>query len=304
MGGEALKRRALVSGATGFIGEHLTRRLLTDGWEVHIVVRPSSAAVDTGVTSHTYDGTLANMLRVVGEAHPDVVFHLASKFVAAHVPQDVESLVNTNVLLGTQLLEGMAASGCTRLINTGTCWQHSGDADYEPVNLYAATKQAMEDVVQYYVVARGFEAITLQIYDTYGPGDRRNKIVSLLVKAALSGTHVGLSPGEQLLEFVYVSDVVNAYVSAAARLLEGRVCRHERYAMRAKERLSLKEIANVVERVTERTIDVTWGEKPYREREVMVPWRLGKPLVGWSPTVGLEDGLTRVVAWELGTDDV
>src|SRR4051812_1833664 len=77
---------------------------------------------------------------------PDVVFHLASLFVSDHRVQDVQNLVESNLLFGTQLLEAMAQAGVKRIINTGTSWQCP-----HPFNLYAATKQAFESILGYYV---------------------------------------------------------------------------------------------------------------------------------------------------------
>ena len=292
----AVGTRALVTGATGFLGGHLTRHLLATGWTVDCIVRASSSALPPGARGHVYDGSTDSLLTAVDAARPDVVFHLASVFVAAHKPESVDPLIRSNVLLGAQLLEGMAAAGCTRLVNTGTCWQHLDDADYQPVNLYAATKQAMEDILDYYVSTGAVDVVTLKIYDTYGPNDTRDKVLALLVRAALEGTHLDLSPGEQFLELVYVDDVVAAFTTAAQALLEGRSHRHRRYALRARERLSLRETARIVERVAGRPIDAVWGARPYREREVMTPWRAGEPLPGWSAVVGLEDGVRRLVA--------
>jgi nucleoside-diphosphate-sugar epimerase len=243
------------------------------------------------------------MVRLVCEVRPLVVFHLASQFVAVHGSGDLESLITSNVLFGTQLLEGMEAAGCTRLVNAGTCWQHFKDAEYEPVNLYAATKQAMQDVIDYWVSARSLDVVTLEIFDTYGPGDTRNKVLPLLVRAALDGAHLDLSPGDQRLELVYVDDAVDAFVTAGARLAAGGASGHERYALQAAERLSLRRIAALVERVGGRPIDAAWGARPYRDREVMEPWRLGETLPGWTPRVPLEEGIRRVIAAELTSHD-
>lgn len=303
MSGGADRPRALVTGCTGFLGGHLAARLVAEGWDVHGVTRQSSGGAPGGVAEHVHDGSTDCMVRLVCEVRPLVVFHLASQFVAVHGSGDLESLITSNVLFGTQLLEGMEAAGCTRLVNAGTCWQHFKDAEYEPVNLYAATKQAMQDVIDYWVSARSLDVVTLEIFDTYGPGDTRNKVLPLLVRAALDGAHLDLSPGDQRLELVYVDDAVDAFVTAGARLAAGGASGHERYALQAAERLSLRRIAALVERVGGRPIDAAWGARPYRDREVMEPWRLGETLPGWTPRVPLEEGIRRVIAAELTSHD-
>src|SRR5256885_16981298 len=112
----------LVTGATGFIGAHLTRRLVAEGWDVHLVVRPGSDLARLGpaadrTCAHAHDGTTEGMIALVGAARPTLVIHLASLFLAQHVPTDVAGLVMSNVLFGTQLVEAMAHHGVARLLN-------------------------------------------------------------------------------------------------------------------------------------------------------------------------------------------
>jgi nucleoside-diphosphate-sugar epimerase len=176
-------RVALVTGATGFVGSHLVPRLVRAGWQVHVVSRVNSRVPDAPeffqVKMHTHDGTTEGMIRLIGDAKPVVVFHLASLFLSQHEASDVERLVVSNVLFGNQLLEAMKTHGVSHLINTGTSWQHYENKAYSPVNLYAATKQAFESLLQYYVEAHGLRAITLKLSDTYGPHDPRPEHAAL-----------------------------------------------------------------------------------------------------------------------------
>ena len=120
---------ALVTGATGFVGSHLVRRLIKEGWKTHIITRSSSSLtqiedVADKIIVHQHDGTTSSMINIIKDAQPDVVFHLASLFLAQHTSEDVEKLVQSNLLFGTQLAEAMTLQGVTKLINTGTSWQH------------------------------------------------------------------------------------------------------------------------------------------------------------------------------------
>jgi len=294
---ESMKRVALVTGATGFVGSHLTCLLVRDGWEVHILSRTSSCLPDSPefdhVVKHVHDGSSSGMVVCVSQAKPDVVFHLASLFLSQHMTKDIDSLVQSNVLFGIQLLEAMKVNEVSLLINTGTSWQHFNNEDYSPVCLYAATKQAFEAILEYYVQACGIKTITLKLYDTYGPGDPRPKLFHLLNKAVASGEALDMSAGEQLIDLVYIDDVVEAYMIAARRLLEGKVTQHERYAVSSGHPLTLKELVQLYAEVTKQTVPVNWGARPYRHREVFVPWDKGLLLPQWSITTNLIDGLAH-----------
>jgi hypothetical protein len=88
------------------------------------------------VINHAHNGTTEDMINIVGEAKPKIVFHLAPLFLFQHESKDVEALILSNVLFGCQLLEAMHINGYRLLVNTGTSWQHFENKDYSPVCLY------------------------------------------------------------------------------------------------------------------------------------------------------------------------
>ena len=244
-----------------------------------------------------YDGTTRSAFEAVESARPATVFHLASHFRAEHAPEDVVPMIASNVLFGTQLLEALARVGqpSTGFVNVGTSWQHFGDAEYDPVCLYAATKQAFADVLLYFVHAEGLRATTLSPFDTYGPDDPRPKLIALLERATRSDDPLPMSPGEQLLELVYIDDVIEALLAAEDLLARGEIGDAEEFAVTAGEQWTLRQVADAFAAVTGRVPNIEWGGRPYRHREVMAPWRNGVALPGWSAEVGLKDGLRRLV---------
>ncbi len=230
------------------------------------------------------------MLRAVERSRPQVVFHLASLFLARHTSEQVIPLLQSNVLLGTQLLEAMRVAGVHSLINTGTCWQHFEGETYAPVNLYAATKQAFEDVLTYYVEAAGVRSVTLSLFDTYGRGDLRNKLLPSLLNCLETGNTLEMSPGDQVLDLLHIDDLCTAYLQAAELVRDLECAPAVTYAVSGGQRRTLREIAALLEQVAGQPLRVAWGARSYREREIMQPWS-GTPLPGWTPRIDLRDGL-------------
>jgi nucleoside-diphosphate-sugar epimerase len=288
--------RALITGVTGFLGGRLSRRLADEGWEVHGVVRrpPEDNAVRALAPfccAHRHDGSLESLSRIVQSVRPSVVFHLATRFVSEHRPSDVAPLIHDNILFGTQLLEAMRAAGVTRIVNAGSAWQHFRNAEYSPVSLYAATKKAFADLLEYFVEAADVRAVTLEFTDTYGSGDTRRKLIPIMFEAEALKRELSMVSGELPLNFLHVDDAIRALILAAGRLAGNQVAGHEVYAVRSDEPVTLKELFAIWERARGTRLNAKWGVRPYRAREVLEQWTQGAPLPGWEARIPLAEGL-------------
>lgn len=278
------------------MGSHLIQTCIDEGWQVGVLYLPE-AGLDQilkflpQINTFAVDQSTESVFSAVEKFKPDVVIHLASIFLAKHTSADIERLIQSNVTYGTQLLDAMATFSVRCLVNTGTSWQHYESVAYNPVNLYAATKQAFEDIAEFYVQSGSLQAITLKLYDTYGRGDPRPKLFNLLEKTIREGSRLEMSPGEQLIDIVHVDDVANAYIVAVKRLLAGQVNGHEKYGVSSGNPIRLRDLAGMFEKISGKPLNVVWGGREYREREVMIPWQNAPSLPGWSPQISLEQGI-------------
>lgn len=290
--------RALVTGSTGFVGSHLTKHLRTLGWNVAVLVRPKSdqrllTDLDQ-IQIYEHSGSLNSMLKIVEAAKPDVVFHLASHVISDHTPTALDDLVHSNILFGTQLVEAMTTAGINNLVNTGTGWQHFGGSPYSPVNLYAASKQAFESILQYYLEAEKLKVITLKLNDTYGSNDSRPKVLNQLKQFANSHSQLQMTDGWQELDLVHVLDVVEAYELAGQRLLEPTFLRREEYSVSSGRPIVLRDLVQLCRSAWNAEIRINWGGREYRSREMMKPW-LGTTLPGWVPKISIMAGLRMMI---------
>lgn len=289
-------RPALVSGASGFLGKSLVRRLLGDGRPVVALLRRASDGPDLdGAIMEIHDGTSADILRIAGKHRPETVFHLAALVRGEQsTPDEIEPLIRSNILFGTELAEACSKSGAVKFINAGTYFERRGGGEaYDPVSLYAATKKAFRDILEYYARATALRAATVSLYDTYGPGDKRPKLLNLLASHAATGEPLLLSPGEQIVDLVHADDVCAALLRAEAELGVADDRAAPEWCASSGERLSLRDLVDLFKEATGLNPMVRFGGRPYREREVMIPW-LGTPVPGWKPGIPLKEGLRRV----------
>jgi nucleoside-diphosphate-sugar epimerase len=294
----AKPQRALVTGATGFIGSRLTQRLVADGTEVAIVARPKSSLDQLGDAANQvdllrHDGSTGQLSAFVAAFSPEIVFHLAAEFIGVHTSDDVAPLVADNVAFTAQVCQAMAAADCRCLVAAGTVWQHAksppGDPVPTPNSLYAATKQAAEDIIGYYAQTGALSSIVLKIYDSYGPGDPRPKFLGALAAAAAAGKTLEATSGKQQLHLVHVDDIAAAFRHAGAMLTSGEASGHQSYTLPSAEAVTLKSVVATWQKATGRTVDVAWGALPDRSGEIMVPWD-GARLPGWEPKIPLKQG--------------
>lgn len=268
--------RILVTGATGFVGQHLLPYLEKQGHEVYALVRPSTDGSKV-YTNHLYvfEDDIEHLASYLLENHVDGIIHLASLYIAEHKPEDIKNIVTSNVYLGTAVMEAAVKAGVKWFLNTGTIWQNYNVEPYSdtycPVNLYAASKQAFMDMAKYYTEVSDIKFCTLKLCDTYGANDTRRKIFALFEQIAKTGECLKMSPGEQKLDIVHIDNVVRDFEALAEKLDNGEQLREE-YVVASGRQRSLKEIAKQYEIDHQVILNIEWGGRPYRKREVMVPY--------------------------------
>lgn len=282
--------KLLITGATGYIGGQLAARFLRQGHDLSVIARPGSDVSKlAGAQIHYYDGSLGSLSRALESSGAQQVHHLASLYLSRHTPDDIDRLVAANLLFPTQLLEAMAQADVRQFINVGTGWQHHEDAAFNPVNLYAASKQAFEDLLEYYVQGAGFSAVTLKILDSIGPGDPRPKVVSLLRNAVRTGVPLRMSPGGQTLDFVYIEDILDAFTLASQRVGKEKVS--EIFGLGSGNPVTLHAFVELYQGIVGHPVPVQWSALPYREREVMHSWQDYEVLPGWRPQTSLAESI-------------
>jgi len=291
--------KLFITGATGFIGKYLVKKLLEDGCKITINLREGKES-PFDKNANTYNlgkESIDTDIQFLKNEIFDGIIHLASLYITTHKPEDVNNLIDSNVKFGSYILECAAQAKVNWFINTGTFWQHYQNAEYSPVNLYAATKQAFECIAKYYIETNQIKFYTISLSDTYGPNDTRPKIFNLWDKVAKTGEKLDMSPGEQIIDITYINDVVNAFALLAKQLQNNNtdIINGAVFAVRADKRYTLKELASIFEETRDLKLNIDWGARPYRDREVMEPWSKGECVPAWKPRIEVKEGISKLI---------
>ena len=305
-------KNILITGATGFIGSHLTRKLTEEGFEVGIIKRENSnirRISDLIKNLSIYDADLRDIhevSKVISHFKPEVIFHLATYYAVEHKSEEVSLMLDTNVLGTINLLEASKKSNVKLFINTSSCFVYQENknklkesADLNPLNLYALTKMQAEQACSFYTEKYGLGTITFRLFPPYGPDDHERRLIPYTIKSFFEEKKLKLTTGKQRWDFVYVDDIINAYLKLLNKY--NLPTTHEILNIGTGNAISVQEVISRIKEIIGSDIELEWGIIPHRKNEV---WFLcadinkAKDFLKWEPkTQILQKGLETTVNW-------
>lgn len=259
-------KKAVVTGAAGFIGSALTRRLVQDGVETHAFVRPGSdlqRLTSIGAHIHEMDLTQPTKVRDAIMGVPGAaVFHLAASNIMSGMAAPTETLLATNVAAVSTLLDSAIESGARSFVSTGSFLEYgakdialSEEMRCDPPEIYSITKLAGTLLVQD-AAAKGLPTIVFRLFTPYGPGLQKGRLVYEVIAKALRNEPISLTRPTVTRDFIFVEDVVDALLEAAARAEEyaGQI-----FNLGSGDKTSLKELGELVLERTGSESELMWG---------------------------------------------
>lgn len=301
---EKMVKTVLITGGTGFIGTHLVERCLNDTNKVFVYAMKNDIKGiarlrklgDVHIITEDIDQLLNDVNRFPCF---DTIYHLAS-YGVDYRQQDIIKMTEVNVLLTAKLLEFAKRNKSKLFVNIGTAFEYGlnenaklseSDPDY-PQGLYAATKNAASKIGIAYSKNMDVALTNVRLFGTFGPGEGIHKIVPMVIKAGITGTCIELTDGEQIRDYTYVKDIVDALVLIGNRK---EIAANETFNICSGKSISIKELIEVIIKVCgfEHKL-FQFGALNHRKNEVM--HFVGnnqkiKDMIGWEPKIALEQAI-------------
>lgn len=302
--------RVLVTGATGFVGSHLARRLVGLGREVAVTVRGGSNLARIDDCRHALRllpadlSDAAAVKSAVRDFRPQVIYHCAAYGAYADMQDQIVEIAQANVMGTLNLLTAAAEIGFDLFVNTGSSGEY-GICDRPmaeemlpvPLNPYGASKVATAAFCGALARSRDWPVVTLRVFSPYGPMDDRSRFIPKVIDTLLAGDEMRLSSGDEARDYFYIDDLIDLYLLLPERSPSWR---GEVLNGGSGVQTTIRDIVSTVAEVTGSTSPLCWGAFPSRNFDNNI-WLADPTRVvaetNWRPKVALREGLARTIEW-------
>ena len=288
--------RLLLSGATGYVGRYLLKKLNRDKFQLALLVRKEYSEGHPG--DLIIDIRQNNWKEKIRDFDPGTVIHLAAYLTSDDDEKKIDRLIESNISFGTHLLDALKLTNIKTFINTGTIKEyHLQEGKKIPSSLYGATKSAFRPIIDYYQSLIGFRYFNIIPYTIYGGVDSEKKMLDFIYESLGATKPIDMSPGEQVMDFIHIDDVVNFYSTLLLQLPVIKKDTSEIHLGYGKGSTP-KQIAALMEKISEQKCNINWGGRPYRPNDTMysvAPQDLCGLEIGWQPSVSIEDGIALYI---------
>ena len=299
----------LVTGASGFVGGALVRRLIGEGKEVHILLRNSSSrqrleGLD-GLRIHSADLRDADRVTaLVSEIKPRIIYHCAV-YGGFSSQCDTAAIFDTNLSGTIHLLQACERVGFELFINTGSSSEYGiknhpmrEDDSGEPLGDYGVAKCAATMFCRSEAILKNLPVVTLRLFSPYGPWDDQKRFIPYLIRSLVAGEAPRLSTPRSVRDYIYIDDVLDLYQAVTS----GEIIPGDIYNAGSGRQHTIGEVAEIIHRITGGPQPVRGQEVPQRTEPETWVADISKTeaVFGWQPSKTLGEGLLRTVEWFRG----
>ena len=288
-------KRILISGASGFVGSFLLPKLIEEGHNILALSRnPKNLKKTYG---NSVSACKIEETKRIEKFKPQIVINLATYSNSSDEKEIQKEILEANIIYLSFLLDAIKKLNIELFVNTGTFAEYfSNTEELDPAYFYSATKTAGRYIIKYYSKTYNFKYINVIPYSIYGPNDQRRKLIHILLESFNGDNAINTTEGNQILDFIYIDDVVDAYLKIIDRF--DLVCNEQNLIVGTGVGLSIKELVANLEEITGKRTNINWGAIPYRKRDIMYAVaniEETKTLLNWKPNYSIKEGLYKML---------
>src|SRR3989344_4377656 len=309
-----MAKRIFVTGATGFVGSHLVRRLVGKNYEVHILARAGSdkwriADLIPKIHEHIIDlSETEELRRLFLEIQPEIIIHLAtaSIYSAFTELENEKEIIKTNFLSFVSLLNALSDVNYRLFINTGSSSEYGlksapmKESDIcQPINVYGLAKLSAALYGQYLATVQGRPIATFRLFSPYGPFDDKKRLMSHVIAKSLGQNEIAVGNPEVSRDYIFIDDVIDLYLEAIenekAEKLKGEI-----YNVGFGRQTEISQVVGQITRRLGTENLVKWNAVKRRVWEPEM-WQADMEKTHknfiWRPKVDLSEGLGKTINW-------
>lgn len=305
-----LRTPILITGASGFVGSNILRRLIHENLQkdIHVLLRKKSDTwriddILKNVQAHVVDMRdevlTEKLLRGV---KAKTIFHLAAHGAYPYQQKDEKEIIETNILCTSNLMKSALKYGCSSFINTGTSSEYGINLKpmterdiLRPVTAYGVSKAWATLWGAYLVFSQKAPITTLRLFGVYGFYEPKGRLIPNIILSLLNGKRPRIVDPGFKRDFVFIDDVVDAYFLAAKKRSSGLILN-----IGSGKPTSLKEVFLSINKFAKVDLVPVWGNQKNNIVDInrrLADIRLAKKYLGWHPKINLRDGLMKTFDW-------
>lgn len=303
------KKHVFITGANGFIGANIVRKLTLKGYNVHVLNRSPNISwrlknIAKSVTVHQGDITnLKSLEKILLKSKPDFIVHLAAYGAYPH-QTDIKKIFEVNTVGIINLLEASKKIPYKCLINAGSSSEYGSkdkamkeDNSCNPISYYAATKLASTNICKIFADINNKPIVTFRLFSAYGPYEEPSRFIPTIIKSLIKKEKINITPGNQRRDFIYVEDISNAFLKA---LTLGKKIQGEIINLGTGKEYTNDEIVKKLFYLTNKKTAINKGEYPKRSWDVP-HWKAdmskAKKILNLEPQYDIDNGLLDTYFW-------
>jgi nucleoside-diphosphate-sugar epimerase len=291
--------KILITGAAGFIGANLTRKLIKTENETNILIKETSDLwrindIISNCNVHKIDlKKVEDVKKIVKKINPELVYHCAGHGIYPS-QKDSAEIFSTNILGTFNLLAALNESNnLRRLVNLGSFFEYSTN----PIDPYTISKITQTKLVEHFFKEKKLPVITLRLFTPYGKFDSPGRLICDLMIAIIRNKPLEIFSKYTKRDLIYIDDVITALETASQQSnIDGEII-----DIGTGNETSVEEIVNISNQLSGNDLTINWNDKKQHEIDIsgenIFLGRQKMQKLNWKPCISLEVGLRKTIEW-------